>query len=115
MPIRPGALVTLLLALLACTPARADSMRCGTRLVHDGDTRAEVIARCGEPTDVERRSIWRRPTYWHHGRAITLGTDFVEIPVELWLYNLGSSQLMRRLRFEDGRLVEIETLGYGFN
>jgi hypothetical protein len=39
----------------------------------------------------------------------------VEIPVETWLYNLGSNQLMRRLRFEDGKVVEIETLGYGFN
>lgn len=110
-----AAAATLILALLACGTAGADSFRCGSRLVHEGDTRAEVVAKCGDPTDVEHRSIWRRPTYWHHGRAISLGTDFVEIPVELWLYNLGSNQLMRRVRFEDGLVVEIETLGYGYN
>jgi Protein of unknown function (DUF2845) len=30
------------------------------------------------------------------------------------VYNLGPSKLMRRLRFEDGKLVDIETLGYGY-
>jgi len=38
----------------------------------------------------------------------------VEIPVDVWVYNLGPNKLMRRLRFEDGKLVDIETLGYGY-
>jgi len=38
----------------------------------------------------------------------------LEVPVEVWLYNLGPQKLMRRVRFQDGRVVSIETLGYGF-
>ena len=90
------------------------SFHCGTRLVHEGDTRAEVRAKCGEPADVEVRSILRRPVIWLRGRPFFASTDFVEIPVETWLYNLGPNKLMRRLRFEDGVLVEIETLGHGY-
>jgi hypothetical protein len=90
------------------------SFHCGTKLVHEGDTRAEVRAKCGEPADVEVRSILRRPVIWLRGRPFFAGTDFVEIPVETWLYNLGPNKLMRRLRFEDGVLVEIETLGHGY-
>jgi hypothetical protein len=32
----------------------------------------------------------------------------------VWLYNLGPHQVMRRVRFQDGRVVAIETLGYGY-
>ena len=38
----------------------------------------------------------------------------IEVPVETWIYNLGPNKLMRRIRFEDGIVVEIETLGYGY-
>ena len=29
-------------------------------------------------------------------------------------YNLGSNQLIRRIRFEDGLATELTTLGYGY-
>jgi hypothetical protein len=109
---------TLLLAatlVLAATPARADGFRCGTKLVVEGTTRGEVIARCGEPTDVERRSILRRPVLWRHGRPYYLSDDLMEVPVETWTYNLGPHKLMRRLRLEDGVVVDIDTLGYGYH
>lgn len=102
----------LAIAALAATPAHA--FRCGTRLVHEGDTRAEVIAKCGEPADISRRSVWRQPIIWHRGRPFYVGEGLVEIPIETWLYNLGPRKLMRRVRFEDGIVVDIETLGYGF-
>jgi hypothetical protein len=44
-----------------------------------------------------------------------VGNGVVEIPVEVWIYNLGPSKLMRQIRFEDGKVVEIETLGYGYH
>ena len=98
--------------LLASSPAYA--FRCGNKLVLEGDTRSEVRQKCGEPIEVTRTSILRRPVYWFHGRPIEVSSDLVEVPVEMWLYNLGPSKLMQRLRFEDGELIEIESLGYGF-
>jgi Protein of unknown function (DUF2845) len=102
----------LLAAALSAAPAQA--FRCGSRLVSEGDTRAAVRAKCGEPADVEHRSVWRQPVVWVHGRPYHLSSDQIEIPVESWVYNLGPNKLMRRLRFEDGVVVEIETLGYGY-
>ena len=105
----------LVLGFLACSPAFA-AMRCGTKLISEGDSRAEVAARCGDPTDiVDQRTVFRRPVIWGYGRPMYVGEDFVEVQVESWLYNLGPNKLMRRLRFEGGYLVEIETLGYGYN
>lgn len=102
----------LLLALLASSPAFA--FRCGGKLVSKGDTRTEVAAKCGEPADVlTQQSVYRRPVIWSHGRPYYIGEDFIEVPVESWIYNLGPNKFMRRIRFEGGIVTEIETLGYG--
>ena len=113
--------IPLLLGLTAvvmamATPAHADGMRCGGRLIRDGDVRAEVRAFCGEPADVQTRTILRRPVYNAvNGRLLYLGDGLVEIPVETWTYNFGPNKLMRRVRFIDGVVEEVETLGYGYN
>jgi hypothetical protein len=109
----------LLLPLLAavpltCTPAFADAMRCGSKLVSEGATRAEVRSKCGEPSDVQTRTILRRPYYDFHGRIVYYGDGLVEVPVELWTYNFGPYKLMRRVRFVDGIVDEIETLDHGY-
>jgi hypothetical protein len=104
----------VVLGLLACSPAFA--FRCGNKLVSEGDSRSEVAAKCGEPTEVvAQRSVFRRPVIWSYGRPYYIGDDFIEIPVETWIYNLGPNKLMRRLRFEGGFVTDIETLGYGYH
>jgi hypothetical protein len=104
----------LVLGLLACSPAFA--FRCGTKLVSEGDTRSQVVAKCGEPTDITQQgSVFRRPVIWNHGRRYYIGEDSIEIPVETWVYNLGPNKLMRRVRFEGGVVVDIATLGYGYH
>ena len=70
---------------------------------------------CGEPVDVQTRSILRRPVYNFQGRLVYSGDGLVEIPVETWTYNFGPNKLMRRVRFIDGIVEEVETLGYGYN
>jgi hypothetical protein len=103
-----------LIALMGIAPAAsADALRCGNKLVTTGDTRAAVQAKCGEPADVQTRAILRRPRYDLHGR-IYYGDGLIEVPVELWTYNFGPRKLIRRIRFVDGLVEEIETLGYGY-
>ena len=109
-------LCALLLLALACTPAaRADSLRCGTRLVVEGTTRDQVATWCGVPTEVQERHALRPPIIWYYGRPVHVaGGSHIEVLVETWTYNLGPNKLMRRLTIEDGEVVEIETLGYGY-
>ena len=107
-------LLALGLTLAAIAPAHA-AFRCGSHLVTEGDTRSEVVAKCGEPTEINQKSaILRQPTVWVGGRRYVVGNGLVEIPIEVWIYNLGPNKLMRRLRFEDGVLVDIDTMGYGY-
>jgi len=105
----------VVLGLLAASPAFA-SMRCGTKIIDSGVTRSEVAAKCGEPAEVVTlRSVFRRPVIWTNGRPYFVGEDFIEVPIEAWIYNFGPNKLMRRVVFEAGVVVDIETLGYGYN
>jgi Protein of unknown function (DUF2845) len=104
----------LLLAAAVFLPQNAWALRCGNKLVTEGDTMGAVVAKCGEPTEVSRQSTLRPPVIWHNGYPLRVpGGDF-DIPVEIWIYNLGPNKLMRRVRFESGVVVEITTLGYGY-
>lgn len=99
-------LVIVVLGLIALTPWRAqasDTIRCGSRLVSVGDLAAEVEARCGSPSyrNVENEVLPR-------GRGYAAD-------VEIWTYNFGPNRLLQRLRFRDGRLVDISSDGYGFS
>ena len=97
-------------ALLWAGMATADSFRCGTKLMSDGDSSDKVEALCGPPTSIQRRDILR-PVYWNRGNGYH---SSYEVSIEYWTYNLGPSKLMVRLRFEDGLLVDVETLGHGY-
>lgn len=90
------------LAAVAFAPcaAQADSLRCGDRLVHTDAPAGEVVATCGEPDYRER---------W-----ITLRDDVAAEEAEAWTYNFGPDRFMRTLYFRRGRLVQIETGGYGY-
>lgn len=110
---RPFLLVATLCAGLAL-PGAAWAMRCGNRLVVEGDTAGEVRALCGEPTEVRRTGVLRPPVIWVDGRPVRVGSAALEVAVEIWIYNLGPRRFMRQLRLENGRVVDIDTLGYGY-
>ncbi len=104
---------------VACAPlgllpldARADTMRCGNRIVKDGDTIEKVLDTCGEPASRERTWIQRAPQYEVGGAYYSFpGTE--QVPVDLWTYDFGRNKLMRRVRFVDGLVVSIVELGKG--
>jgi hypothetical protein len=108
--------VTALTCLGAWGQARADdSMRCGSRLVSTGDGKDKVRTLCGEPTSVSLTGIVRTGGYGYGTYDYSyFGPAWTELPVELWTYNLGSSKLLRKLRFIGDELVEIRTEGYGY-
>lgn len=99
--------LALALALLA-VPAHA--MRCGTRIVKEGDYALDVLHRCGEPEYLEQSVDYRyRSVYYGYAPSL------VPVTIEVWTYNFGPNRLMRRLRFENGELKSIRTLGYGYH
>ena len=97
-----GLWLALIAGIASTTATALDTMRCGSRLVSTEMTAAEVIAACGEP---QFRDVLSESGAYGGG---ALGYS------EEWTYNFGSSQLLRVLRFRQGRLQRIDTEGYGF-
>lgn len=98
---RLGVLAIGVAGILAVLPAEAGSLRCGGRLVGDGDQAAELLAACGEPA---LRDPW---TY-----QLPRGGFVADI--EVWVYDFGPNQLLRLVKLTNGRITEVETDGYGF-
>ena len=115
----------LILCLSICggvSIAHADGMRCGTKLVSDGDSTFEVRSTCGDPHAVDRRTEYRTVRDWiatpcaqvngrmHCGFVME---RTVEVTLDQWTYDFGPHQFVRYLVFEQGRLLRVETGGYG--
>jgi len=107
--------------LLCSMPAHA--FRCGNKIVTEDMHEAQVRRACGAPTT--SRIIGRTvqninvPIQHVHGGGWTQrrfpGYDFAQqVIVTEYVYNFGPRKLMRRLLFEGGVLVSIETIGYGY-
>jgi hypothetical protein len=107
--------ITLLLLLMASSASASDGMRCGSKVITDGESRERVLALCGEPAGVTQSYIMRQPSFSRNNRVVYYGSQLAEVLVETWTYNFGPNKLMRRLRFVDGILEDIVTLGYGYN
>jgi hypothetical protein len=103
------------MALALGMVSTANAFRCGNRIVTEGDTRLDVLARCGRPSDIVTSSLQRRRHDFHRGYRAYITDGYEDLPVEYWTYNLGPNRLMQRLRLIDGTVVNIETLGYGYN
>lgn len=104
----------LAVAAFAASSAAMAAMRCGNHLITEGDTAGLLHARCGPPAEISQQSVLRPPLIWHHGRPFQVPGGDIEVRVEIWTYNFGPNQLMRRVRVEDGVVKSIETLGHGY-
>ena len=115
------AFVTMVLLL---TSVSAHGFRCGRKIVTKNMHEAQVVRACGEPTTARRIGHVVRGTYVPIRRYPSPGLSTEHFPgygpyveeVEIveYVYNFGPRKLMRRLLFEGGVLVKIETIGYGY-
>ena len=86
-------------------------MRCGSDLVLEGDRKIEVLAACGEPATIDVWEETKRVRDYRWGRFWNLWETVV---IEEWTYNFGPSRFIQTVRFENGRVVRVESGGYGF-
>lgn len=102
---RARSLTALGLLALALVPALAigQSMRCGSKLITEGTSQAKVAALCGQPVQVVHP-----PAYF----GVAPGVSDVE--EEIWVYNFGPNRFMQRIRFRNGVVAGIGSVGYGY-
>lgn len=112
-------LAAVIVGALGAASARAeDSMRCGSKLISVSDGKDKVRTLCGEPSSITFQGVIRRAPRYEYGygsnRYDYYGPGVIDMPVEVWTYNFGTSKLLRKLRFVGDELDEIRTDGYGY-
>jgi hypothetical protein len=117
----------LVLALFVCMEP-AFALRCGNRLVSEGDHQLKVEKQCGQPAAVAYRTIYRSgiPASRHRitrhsvndatfsDELLIHDRSLIEVQIEEWTYNFGPRRLMRVIRFENGIVTRVTTLGHGY-
>ncbi|MBU5613228.1 DUF2845 domain-containing protein [Geomonas azotofigens] len=88
-------------ALVAMNAANAttgtnvfESCRCSNGLAARGDSKGEVLQKCGQP--VAHPSPWKSDCQ------------------EIWLYNFGPNEFMQGVCFKGGRVSKVLSLDYGY-
>jgi len=103
----------LLLLVLIWTPALTfgQSLRCSNKIISEGTTSQELATLCGEPAQVEHKTIYNDLST---GTSQVVAGATTEIHLEMWIYNFGPNRLMQRIWIQDGVITRIESLGrYG--
>jgi hypothetical protein len=102
--------------VVTCFPvvAGAQSIVCDGKIINEGISQAEVAAKCGTPAQVDHSSEYHGGAVVSGGQPNLIAGSSTEVQIEIWTYNFGPNKLMQRIRFEDGRVVRIESMGYGF-
>jgi hypothetical protein len=113
--------VSFAIIVVGIAAAEASAFRCGTRLVSVGDSKYEVLRKCGEPAWVENWLEKRIEPYsvepFSQGQRFYIPNPsfatVVYVTVEQWVYDRGRTQFTRVLTFENNRLTRIENGDYG--
>jgi hypothetical protein len=102
------ALAAATLAALAPALARPDSLACAGGIVSLGDSKVDLLGKCGAPAlrerDVEERSTFVRGVGGHR----------VVSPVERWTYDFGRSRFIQVVTLVRGKVTAVERGGYGY-
>ena len=128
--VRCALILLIIIIIPILSNARVSSLRCGVRLITEGDDKARVLAECGEPDHVE---IWEEervygfrhhPSYYGHYDNYEYERPPYRyakpyrikklIIIEKWTYNHGPSRFVNYLRLENGIAVDIISGDYGY-
>lgn len=115
MKLHPNRLGLLIGLMLICSVQPVYGLRCGGSIVSKGDTKFQVINKCGEPESIEswQEERIKRDFYYKHDpyrkgegyREPFLAKEYIRM--EEWTYNFGPTTFIRYLLFENSRLKKI--------
>jgi hypothetical protein len=104
-----GVILSFLIVLLTIpvSVTQAASFTCTGGIISAGDSRTDLIMKCGEP---DRKDSHNEEIVERTDREITRK---IYITVEEWTYDLGPRQFMRIVTIKNGTISDIRTGGYG--
>jgi hypothetical protein len=112
----------LLCAIAVVQVGSAEAFQCDGKVISKRNTKFDVLRKCGEPDYIdsweEERAVrgygrFEMPRSGGIPETQVPIVSVIHVQVERWTYNLGPNRFMQVLRFENGKLVDIDTGDYG--
>jgi hypothetical protein len=91
------------IVLIYAAPSQAETLRCGSKLITVGETKSQILAKCGEPDFVENVEAPVRARGLD-GRVVVVGSTNQEV----WTYKRAPGKFPAVLTFEGITLRSIE-------
>lgn len=88
------------LFILLPTLGHAESLRCGTALVEEGENKAELLDKCGRP---QLMDSFCRNVVLPGRNDYTVYCERIEV----WTYNFGPGSFLMNVEFKEGRITDI--------
>ena len=100
---RVALLAAFIIAATAAAPTFADTLRCGSSVIQEGDAQIDVEKKCGAPSS---KQTLTEPVYARNVNGTTrqVGTTSKDV----WRYDRGSRAFPAVLTFEKGVLKKLE-------
>jgi hypothetical protein len=90
------------------TGGKSSDSPCDEKKITLGDTKGEVVMKCGEPA-------WKDSRQEEMIEQIDADTKRkVTVTIDGWTFNFGPNRFTRILTFENNKLVDIKTGDYGY-
>jgi len=91
--------------------------RCAPSAIVTGMSKYRLLAECGEPASKRAENVLQGLPLQRNGRGYyTPGYNPVQpVYLEHWIYNFGSSLLLREVTLQNGRVSEVESTDRGFD
>ncbi len=104
--------LSVLLSVVVLT-STAEAFYCGRRLISSGDPQYKVQRLCGDPNDRQWRVTYRSHSVPdpQSGELITRDEPVI---IEAWIYDFGPQRFLEEVAFENGRVITVQPLGYGY-
>lgn len=105
--LKNGVVANIRLGNYGYTQTEPVQRECSEQVVSVGDSKTDVLARCGEPSlkDSHVEEIREKLDGTEHKTFVT---------IEEWTYNLGPTRFVRILTFRNSTLANIKTGKYGY-
>jgi hypothetical protein len=90
----------------------AQALECNGRIVNLGASPWQVKGLCGEPAAIQDATKELPQLVYDPLRQLYVQT-LVPVSQSIWTYNFGSTRFLYYLTFQEGKLTDIKTGGYG--
>jgi hypothetical protein len=103
--------LALALFITAAWPvlAAAEALDCSGGIVSVGDSRIDLLLKCGEPDAKEtHQEVFSDSTLQGEKRKLY-------VTIDEWTYNFGPARFMRVVTLRDGKVADIRVGGYGYD